>query len=167
MRDLIVLVAICLVVAGAAWFLLGGSPHNLLQPHAEPQMVTVNPSTPPPDPKAEKRAQSKKAKQEHDAPGATASTAQEQEAPLPSSATSVFPPIKSLPPGRTSSRVPTPLEIRIGAEGVDVIRSFGAPLASAYTVDNGHYFETYFYRGERSQATIHLRDGKVYSVFPR
>ena len=42
-----------------------------------------------------------------------------------------------------------------------------APLASAYTVDDGHYFETYFYRGERAQPTIHLRDGKVYSVFPR
>jgi hypothetical protein len=165
-RDLIVLVAICLVVAGAAWFLLGGSPHNLLQTHPDP--VTVNPSTPAPDPKAVKPAQSKKGKQEHGAPGATALTAQEQEAPSPSSATSVVPPeIKSVPAGRTSSRVPTTLEIRIGAEGVDVIRRFGAPLASAYTVDDGHYFETYFYRGERSQATIHLRDGKVYSVFPR
>ena len=68
---------------------------------------------------------------------------------------------------RTWTRVPEPQEIRIGAEGVDVLKTFGTPMASAYTVDSGHYFETYFYRGERAQATVHLRDGRVYSVFAR
>ncbi len=63
-------------------------------------------------------------------------------------------------PASKFDRVPAPHEVRIGAEGLDVIRTFGAPMASAYTVDSGHYFETYLCREERAQATIHFEGMK-------
>ena len=170
MKDLLIIVAICVVVAGGAWLLLGGgSPRKLFAPVAPQNTVTVRLPDPPPDPKAEKSAaKSRKEPPERRTYEGNAAAAPEQQAPTPSTvAALVHPPANPTPASQIPSRVPASGEIGIGTEGVDVINTFGAPLASAYTVEDGHYIETYFYRGKRTQATIHLRDGKVYSVFPR
>jgi hypothetical protein len=42
--------------------------------------------------------------------------------------------------------------------------TFGPPALAASTADQGHLFETYVYKRDRSQAVIRLKDGKVSSV---
>ena len=160
MKDLILLVGICVVIVGAAWFLLPGSPPRLftapVSQHPSDNAAARAPQT---DSK-ETSAKAKKPNQEHRSSQEAASATPVQTASAPS-------PIAPVPSAQYWSRVPESHEIRIGTDGVDVLNRFGAPMASAYTVDRGHYFETYFYRGEHTQATVHLRDGKVYSVYAR
>ena len=160
MRDLLILIALCVVIVLAAWFLLPGTAHKFLN-----TAQATSQSTPAPNPAepAEASKAAAKPKKSNTAQRVEEATARAVQPPSIVVASPLARPQAAL----NSTRVPAPQEVRIGSEGVDVIKTFGTPMASAYTVDSGHYFETYFYRGDRAQATIHLRDGKVYSVLSR
>jgi len=160
MRDFIMLIGLCVVIIWGAWFLLPGASHKFL--NTAPAAKAASPAPTP----VETAEVSKTAKPKKSNPGHRVEDAPTQVVQAPSSlAASGL--STWTQPAPNFSRVPAAQEVRLGTDGADLIKTFGTPMATAYTVDSGHYFETYFYRGERAQATIRLRDGKVYSVLAR
>lgn len=157
MRDFVLLAAVCVVVViGVGWFLLPGSPADLLR-----SRVTVEPQTPdaplPPPPVVAPaphkvvRAAPVEHRQEVPPPA--------QPAPPPAKpvVASVVPP--------EPVRVPAPWEVQQGEESSEIVDTYGVPSLSTETQDSGHVFETYVYRTGRAQSMVQLQDGKVSLVY--
>lgn len=154
MKDFLLLFAVGLVVvAGVVWFLLPGPARDLLTgskvvvEDTSAQAAAEKPEAPPPPVKAR---------------------------PQPVRYTEI--PVPTMPVASTPStalvrtpapQFPFPVDVVPGEEREDLIDGYGQPALSASTQDQGHLFETYVYRSNRSQAIIQLEDGKVAEVTMR
>ena len=155
MKDFVLLVAVAVVlIIGLGWFLLPGSTAGFFR-----SRIDIRPEEP-------------------DIPAAAAPlstptpTLPRQSVGIVRPQASVSPVIAALPPVEKEpaaappepTQLPYPWEVPPGEAKADVVDTYGAPALAIATQDDGHLFETYVYRNNRTEAIVHLEDGKVSRV---
>jgi|SRR5579863_1884927 len=154
MRDSVLLLGVGVVlIFGVGWFLLPGSMAGFFrsridirpeQPNAPAAAAPLSTSVPTP-------------------PGHVRTLRPQPVSPVTAAA---LPPAQKTPSTAPpeSAQLPYPWEVPPGEAKADVFDTYGAPALAIATQDDGHLFETYVYRNNRTEAIVHLEDGKVSHV---
>ena len=154
MKDFAGLLALVAIAAlGVGWYLLprsGGPRGPQLKPGVE---STKSPAT------EQKSLPAKRAPKVREAANAGKKLTAAQVPPSPATAPQLD--IPTAPAEPKPTQLPMPVAVPAGEDRQQIVAGYGVPTLAAATQDQGHLFETYVYRRDRTQTNILLEDGRV------